>query len=251
MAGDKITIALDGDIPLQSLADALTQLNRLVGGLAAEVAGVPIDWIVDELSFGSAVATVKGYADDTEPVLRAVAASETVFRAIENHTPIPFSRKVSRPAAELAELVGGRVIALHFYTSEEFQATIRADEGISGGRVLYRHGIGRVEGVVENLFRRSARFMLTDKVSHRPVSCHFARGQEEVMRDIWGHPAAVTGWVTRDAATGRPLVVEHITEVQPIQEPTPGLFRRARGALARSAEGESPVDLIRKLRDGS
>ena len=36
---------------------------------------------------------------------------------------------------------------------------------------------------------------------------------EDLLRDAWGHIADVTGVVTRDAGTGRPLAVRRVTSV--------------------------------------
>lgn len=250
MASDTITIALDGDVLLQTFADAVGLFNSLISGLTAEVSGdVPIDWLIDDLRFSSAVATTRGYAEHISPVERVVRSSEDVFRAIAAGEPVPFPDRVSRPAYELTRLVGGRVLALRLYTPE-YEALIQ-NPAVARGPVLYQQAFGVVEGVVESLFRRSRRFTMVDRVSRRPVSVHLDPGAEETMRGAWGNEAAVEGWVTREARTGRPIMVDRVRSVQVLSELEPGGFRRAKGALPRDPDEPRAEQIIRMLRDAN
>jgi hypothetical protein len=254
MPNDRITIAMDGDIPLADFAEALTNLNALIGGLTGEVGQEHsvVEWVIDELNYGSAVATTRGSAAEVEDVERIVGASEVVFRAVESGNAIPFDRKnVAEPAYRLTRLVGGKVLAIHFLTNEEFEATIEAPRLAANVVPLYREAYGRIEGTVENLYRRTARFMLIDSTYNRQVSCHLAPGQEEEMRGIWGHRAAVTGWITRDARTGVPVAVKRVASVSHVPTSERGQFRQARGAYHAPAIHRSVEEVIEELRDGS
>lgn len=49
------------------------------------------------------------------------------------------------------------------------------------------------------------------------------------MRDAWGHTADVSGIITRDADTGRPLAVRGVTSVDVVDEGDAMGFLRALG----------------------
>ncbi len=66
------------------------------------------------------------------------------------------------------------------------------------------------------------------------------------MRDAWGHIADVTGVITRDADTGRPLALRRVTSVDVVDEGDTMGFLRARGAVG----GIEPAEgVIRRIRD--
>jgi hypothetical protein len=105
-----------------------------------------------------------------------------------------------------------------------------------------------VRGRVQTLSSRGRlRFTLYDALYDKAVSCYLAEGQEDIMRDAWGHVALVEGWVTRDPATDRPLSIRGIERVTLLPEGDPHGYRRARGAVLGR---ELPEAIIRRLRDG-
>ena len=74
--------------------------------------------------------------------------------------------------------------------------------------------IGAVTGRVQTLTSRAGlRFNLYDAVHDKAVGCYLAPGQEELMRETWGRRARVSGSVSREAVTGRPMVVRQVFDV--------------------------------------
>jgi hypothetical protein len=110
--------------------------------------------------------------------------------------------------------------------------------------------LATVRGRVETLsHRKGLRFSLYELAHDRPVSCYLEPDHETLMRDAWGRIADVTGQVTRDAITGRPISIRWVTRVDVVtDEGDPTGFLRARGAL-RLAEPSEVV--IRRMRDAS
>ena len=69
------------------------------------------------------------------------------------------------------------------------------------------------------------------------------------MREAWGRRATVSGQVTREASTGRPISIRQIMEVRILEEASAGSYREARGAVPWQPGDMLPEDAIRKLRD--
>jgi hypothetical protein len=108
---------------------------------------------------------------------------------------------------------------------------------------------GLLEGEVQTLSKRGRlRFTLYDSIFDRAVHCYVTPDQEDTMRSAWGRRVVVAGQITRDPATGRPTSIIRIREVDLVEVPPVGSYRRARGAV-RSASEEKPEDTIRRMRD--
>ena len=109
------------------------------------------------------------------------------------------------------------------------------------------NSFGIVRGRVETLsHRRGLRFFLYDLATDKAVRCHPDSGLEDTMRSVWGSVVDVAGTVTRDAATGQPISIRHITSVNTIEEGDPMGYLRARGALRI---GEPAEEAVRRIRD--
>src|SRR4051794_26634668 len=225
MSLEQLTFEIDGEVSLERFAQGMTRLQRLVTALTNEVSrGASIDWIVEDLRPGSAVTTVRGIAEDPETVERVVRAYTVVGRALAQHQMVPYSPAVAKSANQLLELLGDDVTAIRFETAED-EITIDSREGSSNGRAL-TGAYGAIGGRVEVLSRRRGlRFTLYDALSDRAVSCYLADGQDELMRDVWGRRVTVSGWVSRDTITGRPVSIRDITDVTPLTEVLPGSYR--------------------------
>jgi hypothetical protein len=249
MAADTLTLALNGDVPLRTFAQAIDQFTRLVDALSGEVAReAAIEWLIDDLQAGSAIATVRGQSERAEVVARVTAAYMIVGRALSAGQPIPYSDRVKAPARALTQLLDNRVTSLRFETPE---ADVVVGNTISGEQNLppiYAYGV--LHGTVQTLSRqRTLRFVVYDPIYDRPVTCYLKAGEEDKVRDLWGRRVAVAGRIARDARTGRAFSVREITTVRLDEPGTPGSYKRARGVWAGELE-RSPLTVLRESRDG-
>ena len=96
MAKDTITLALNGDVSLGDFSKAMQQFFSLVTGLHDDVAKESsIEWYIDSLEGGSAIATIKGIGekeDDVKAIEQVVHAVADVGRSIQQETPCKLLR---------------------------------------------------------------------------------------------------------------------------------------------------------------
>lgn len=246
MADQTLTFALNGDVPLPLFASAMQHFNSLVDNLSAEIAGnEKIEWVIDELESGSAIATVKGVSDNVGALSAIIDAYLVVGRALQKNAPIPYSERVSRPAREISKILNGKITSVRFETPhEDIVISGHYEEGKQPTRA-----IGSIKGVVESLSRRRGiRFTIYDSVTDRPISCYLGRGEENKIKDFWGKKVLVSGVVSRDADTGKPFAIRGITDVQLVKSSAPGSYRNARGILQLN-DGDTASSVIRRLRD--
>ncbi len=251
MADNTLTIALEGDVLLSQFAETIRRFTNLVDMLSQEVAdNEPIEWIIDDLQAGSALATVIGLAKEEEPVLRVVSAYGKVGRALQRNEPVPFSTAVAREAAAITQVIQDKITAMRFETAQSDSIIYGAFDSRRKASATPRVALGMVRGTVQALSSRGKlKFTLYDSIFDKPISCYVQDGREDVMREIWGKRVAVMGRVTREPDNGRPTVVRNITSIEPIQEAAPDSYKRARGALPWSEQDEPAEVSIRRLRD--
>jgi len=251
MPSDTITLVLTGEsIPLDLFAQALLNFQRLADALSREVGdGQPIDWIVSDLQTSSAVATAQGISPDVDHIERATRAYSSVGRALQHHEPIPYSRTIRTYAEGITGVLNGRVSAAVFQTADDdWQVVSPAVK--PGGAPTPRAQYGAIEGRIQTLTSRTGfRFTLFDLIHDKAVSCYLQRGQEDEMRGLWDKRVAVSGLVTRDSLTGRPLAIRRITSITTLPEREAGQYRRARGIVPLRPDDELPEVTIRRERD--
>ncbi len=256
MAPDTITLMLEGDVTLETFATAVKSLDSLISALTIEEGG-GIEWRVEDLQPGSALATIKGYSSQSERVERVVRGYNDVGRALRENIRINRGRKVSGPAMKLGRLVGNGVKRVRFETQEETvilhnPPTRRPRAG--GEAITFPSNVavvafGAVEGEVQTLTKRNVlRFTLYDVLNDRPVSCYLQPGQEDLMREVWGKHAIVEGLVSRDPTDGHPLAVRQVSKITPTMEE--GDYTQARAILPLKPDAELPEVTITRLRDG-
>ena len=120
MSLDTITLALDGDIPLDEFSRGLSLFNVLIRELTAEIGrDTQVNWSVESLESGSAITTIKGDSERIEVVEEIVHAYLKVGRALQLHEPIPYPDKVAKPARELTELLNGHIKSVRFENPDE------------------------------------------------------------------------------------------------------------------------------------
>lgn len=266
MPKDALTLVLRGDeVPLADFAKAVNALLRLVQALAGEVAaGSGVEWFVEELETGSAVATIRG-VPRTEAEFPAVEgivrAYERVGLAVARHEPIPYSPAVRSAVAEITSIINGRVTSVTFETDEEGAEVYTAlRPGVSpatGERfaILPVTGTtyGAVRGRIETLSSHEGlRFTLYETNTGRAVRCFLAAEEpnREQMRNAWGRLAVVEGVVQRDPVEGHALTVRQVRRIEILPEKPAHDWRDARGAAPSASGSISPEEAIRRGRDG-
>src|SRR5262249_46580164 len=78
MADETVTIALNGDVPIDQFATAIVHWSAMIALLTEHISpGAKAEWIIEDLQPGSATTTIRGEATDSavlRPVRRAVVA---------------------------------------------------------------------------------------------------------------------------------------------------------------------------------
>ena len=243
MVRNTVTFALGGRIKIQELAEGINVFQRLIAALTHS-AGVA--WVVEDLQPGSAVATLRGEADDPAKVERIVNDYDEIGGLLERHERLDYGRRVVQ-AANAIRTLAEAVEYVRLETSD-------ADYTIYGnGQARERSlttAVGAITGRVQTLSNRGGlRFNLYDTVHDRAVGCYLVEGQEELMREAWGRRARVSGTISRELVTGRPAAIRQILSVEILEDVPPGSYRQARGVVPWNIGEKMPEDIIRQLRD--
>ena len=249
MPDDTVTLVLDGEVHLDDFAKAIQSFSDLLTALSREITGESnIEWIIEELSAGSATATARGYSEDALLAESVVLGFHHVGAAMERGAPIPYSARVGQPARNLAKVINGGITSMRFETSHG-EATL-ASPSLEGDKPKIQYNIGQIAGVVETLTRRRGlKFTLYDLIFDRAVACYLKKGQEDEIRDAWGRYVMVSGSIGRSTEDGKPALVRDILRVEVLKPVPPGHYKRARGAIHYSEDMPSPEELIRRMRD--
>ena len=115
-----------------------------------------------------------------------------------------------------------------------------------------RSAVGVVTGTIQTLSSRAGlRFNLYDTIHDKSVSCYLNPGQEELMREVWGRRASVTGTVSREVGSGRPTAIRDILKVELLEDTAPGSYKLAKGAVPWKRGDVRPEEAVRRVRDRS
>lgn len=251
MVDNTLTLALEGDVSLTQFRETINHFANLVDLLSKEVAPeVHIDWFIEDLQGGSALATIAGFAETEEPVLRVVRSYETVGTQLKSGDRISFSQQVEREARSITQVVSGKIISVRFETAETdtviYSALATKQRRTGEPRVSF----GAVKGRVQALSNRSGlKFTLYDSLFDRPINCYLRPEQEAQMVQIWGKDVHVMGRVTRNLDTGQPVNVRDITHIESAITSQGESYRTARGIFAWEGSDELAEVTIRRLRD--
>ena len=249
MPNDTVTLAMDGDVPLEEFARTMGRFAELVNALSEEVGSPGLDWIVDDLQVSSAVATVRS-PSDFQAAQKVVHAYTEVGSALENHTPIDVSRRVRRAVNRVVSIQDKRVRAVRFETavkdsviptgqgsppklppapSNKATARTTAWSAMKGNLAVITPSpsYGAIQGRIQTLSNRGAlRFTVYDLLYDRAVGCYISEVKEELLRNAWGRLAFIEGLVTRDPINGRPWQsVRSAISVLSESRPTPQTMR--------------------------
>lgn len=244
MAKSTLTFELGGQIDIARLEKGISVFHRLVSALTSRA---KVTWIVEDLQPGSAVATVRGEADDLSIVEKIVDQYGEIGKVLEHQEEPRYGSQITR-AVNAVKNLAASVEYVRFETPD-------AEYTIYGnGKVLSQpatmSAIGAVTGRVQTLSNRGGlRFNLYESIFDKAVSCYLAQGQEELMREAWDRRARVSGRVSREVATGRPIAIRQIVKVEVLEDTAPGSYRLARGAVPWQEGDLLPEEAVRRLRD--
>ncbi len=249
MAGETVTLALNGEVPLDVFADEVRHWTALLGALAKAVSPeANIEWFIEDLQPGSATTTARGESEVPESIPPVVRAYVGVGQALRRHEEPPYPPIVRRHAQAMIRHLGANITSIRFETSEEdITITARAQEV---ARPEPLRAYGTVAGRIQTLSsRKRLGFTLYDSLFDKAVNCYLRAGQEHLIRDKWDRRAVVEGTISRDPESGRPVAIRNITDIVLLPEGQRGDYRDVEGMLA-PFPGEEPAEVIvGRLRD--
>ena len=249
MNPNTITLALGGDIPFEQFAQTMERFHRLIDLLTEDMGrDARISWIVDDLSIGSAVVSIRGESEQEEAVERVTRAYAVIGESLEHDQPIPYSPLIVEAAKSLTKVLDGHITSIQFEAAGSV-STITSTVPVEQAAGLIG-AYGSIEGRVETLTsRRGLGFTLYDLLHDRAIRCHPEPDQAGIVRDAWDRRAIVSGWVRRDPASGRPVMINPVQSIELVPEVEPGAYRLARAVLPASGGDEPSHIVIRRLRD--
>jgi len=217
----ELTIALDGELTPNDLAEAISAFARLLGALLVEEApAVPLEWVIRELRSGSSVTAEcrmigRADANDAKWVLRVIAGGERFAAQMEQGvSDIKRSAALCEVADSVQQLIKGRVIRVRLEAPD--RDYILAGAPATGTDRIESQSLsfGSVHGRVQALSSHgSPRFTLYDIKDDKGVSCYLPErvDSEREMLGFWGTMVEVEGLIRRDADTDQPLTIRDIT----------------------------------------
>jgi len=243
-----LTFALGGPVEIGQFQKGITRFQRLVSALTPREG---VKWLVADLQYGSATITLAAETETpagADKARQVVADFGSIGKALESHAPLPYNRRVQQAVAGLQALA--HTVEYVRLETPQGDYIVPDQERVAPGRTV-RISIGAITGRVQTLTNRGGlRFNLYDHIHDKAVACYLQPGQEELMRAAWGRRARVSGTVSRDSVLGLPVAVRQILKVEILEEPKPGAYRAARGAILWQPGYETPEAVIRRLRDG-
>lgn len=245
MVTHTLTFALGGRVEIGQFQKGITRFQRLVSALTPRKG---VKWVIEDLQSGSATVTLAAETETPDKAADVVAEYENIGKALANHEPLHCNKRAQKAAGDLQDLA-------HIMEYVRFETPNRdyvvAGNGAAAPNRSPKLSIGAITGRVQTLTNRGGlRFTLYDHIHDKAVACYLRPGQEELIRAAWGRRARVSGTVSREGDLGLPVAVRQILKVEVIEEPTPGLYQQAKGALAGLPGDEKPEAVIRRLRDG-
>jgi hypothetical protein len=217
----ELTIALDGELTPNDLAEATSAFARFLGALLVEEApGVPLEWVIRELRSGSsatAMCRLIGPADanDAKWVMRVIAGGQHFADQMERGvSDVKRSAALREVADSILQLIKGRRIRVRLETPDR-DYVLAGTSGAATERIEGRTlSFGSVHGRVQALSSHgSPRFTLYDINDDKGVSCYLPEraDSEREMVGFWGAMVEVEGLIRRDPETDQPLTIRDIT----------------------------------------
>lgn len=247
MAESTLTFELGGQVNIQTLADGMKELHRLVVALTPKEAG--IEWIVDDLRSGSVEATLRGEADNQAQVEKVVEEFSTIGKALSEHDDMMHYSSHIQSVANALRALTETVEYVRFATPHD-EYIIHHGNGTKLQGTAPLVSVGTVTGTIQTISNRTGlKFNIYDSVHDRAVSCYLKPGQDEEVRVVWGRRARVMGTVARNGITGLPTSIRNIVKIEPLDESETDSHTLARGAVPWQSGRDMPEEVIRRLRD--
>ena len=249
MKNTTLTLALGGDIPFDDFAQTIERFHRLVELLTQDLGRTAeISWTVDDLSAGSAVVSIRGEAQQEEAVERIARAYAVIGESLEHNQPIPYSPQIAQAARSLTKVLNGHITSIQFEAGGTVATVTSSVPVVQAAGVIGSYG--SIEGRIETLTsRRGLGFTLYDLLHDRAIRCHLEPEQADDVRDAWDRRAIVSGWIRRDPASGRPVMINPVQSIELVPDIEPGAYRQARAIAPRHDGDVAPHVAIRRLRD--
>ena len=245
MSPNTITFEMGGRVDLKQFNQGISACTRLILALTGKE---KVEWVVEDLQPGSATTTWRGEGASPAVIEGIVRQYEKISKGLAGQEDLPVTTKRQRKAVGAVMEVAALVEYVRLETPES--SFVVCGNGTVPTKPATTIAVGAVTGRVQVLSSRGRlRFNLYDPVHDKAISCYLRPGQEELMREAWGQRAIVSGQVTRDAATARPIAIRQISGLEILEAAAPGSYSEARGAVPWKPGDRLPEEIIRELRD--
>ena len=229
-----LRFSLGGEVTLNLLQDALGRFSGVLDALRERHAA-NVDWMVAGLDYGSVSTAVRAVPLDNSASPRIAAMCDEYLDAAVSiqSGDVDFTLPLHQQMYKLLRLADEAhpVVVATDGQRVEIETPISLD-GL-GGPKRYKT-LGTLRGRVETLSRHNKlNFRLYELHTGVPVTCYMGPDDEATMRDVWGYTAEVTGTISRDINTDKPLTMRSITKVQPVDEGEPGRMAQGERCAAK------------------
>ena len=110
--------------------------------------------------------------------------------------------------------------------------------------------IGTVTGIArKSKSRAGLSFDLYDPIHDISVRCCLKAAQEKTMSKALGRRARVTGTISREIGSGRPIAIRDILKIELLEDAPPGSYKLAKGAVPWQPGDLPPEEAVRRIRD--
>ena len=249
-----LSLALDGEIPLEAFTAAVASFRQLVDGLTREAStAADVRWLVDPMIGAGTQITIWATACSPDEAGKVATALLDVGRSLADGEAVRVPSRVKPATDELAALLHRGIRSLRFETADDDVVIHGPQVGrteLTFGRSLLG-AYGSVQGrVVASAGDCPVRFLLLDHLDRGPIAGYLREDQRALLRGALDRRAVVEGWVNADGASDRPLTVRRITGVELLDDVPRGfLLMKARGILP-AMPGEPPPEVrVRQMRD--
>lgn len=246
-----LTFELGGRVEVNDFAEGIDAFQKLIKALTPK--GLRVAWVVEDLQPGSAIATFRGESDNTTQVEQIIEKYEDIGSALSrsedmsSHDYLPYDDQTRKAASGIIRLTSS-VEYVRFGTQDSDYIIYGNGDDLAEPALSV--SVGTIGGRVQTLTNRSGlKFNLYDALFDKAVACYLRQGQEELMREVWDRRVEVSGSISRQTRTGRPVSVRNILRVIPIQEAETGYYYNARGAVPWHPGQKLPEEVVRELRD--
>lgn len=246
-----VVLELSNDVELDVFATMLTKLTTLLQALQKnEPSRARVAMTINYLLLGSAAAGAALESDDDTLVENISTGYLRVGKAMSVDNLLSFPANVARPAREMIKIIS-RGHGHHLTMANDQADVVVLPTAIRGPKSATVRAIGGIEGRIQTLSSRDRlNFILYEGAHDHGVRCYLADEQQDLVRDLWDRRALVTGTITRDATSGRPLSIRQIRTVTALPERDQTNYQRAIGVLKPLIPADlKPEELIRRWRD--